>query len=48
MVLNLAVELGHRQITINAIARGGTQTDMAKDNGRFYLAPIPTLQTEER
>jgi 3-oxoacyl-[acyl-carrier protein] reductase len=40
MALNLAVELGHRQITINAVAPGGTQTDMAIDNGRFYTPPI--------
>ena len=39
MVLNLAPELGERQITINAIAPGGTATDMAKENGKFYTHP---------
>lgn len=32
MVRNLAPELGERGITINAIAPGGTATDMAKKN----------------
>ena len=31
IVLNLAVELGRRGITINAIAPGGTRTDMASE-----------------
>lgn len=39
MVLNLAPELGERGITINAIAPGGTATDMAKENGKFYTHP---------
>jgi NAD(P)-dependent dehydrogenase (short-subunit alcohol dehydrogenase family) len=39
MVLNLAPELGERNITINAIAPGGTATDMAKENAKFYLHP---------
>jgi 3-oxoacyl-[acyl-carrier protein] reductase len=39
MVLNLAPELGERNITINAIAPGGTATDMAKENAKFYVHP---------
>lgn len=39
MALNLAPELGERGITINAIAPGGTATDMAKENGKFYTHP---------
>ena len=39
MVLNLAPELGERGITINAIAPGGTATNMAKENGKFYTHP---------
>jgi 3-oxoacyl-[acyl-carrier protein] reductase len=39
MVLNLAPELGERGITINAIAPGGTATDMAKENGKLYTHP---------
>ena len=39
MVLNLAPELGERGITINAIAPGGTATDMAKKNGKLYTHP---------
>lgn len=39
MVLNLAPELGVRGITINAVAPGGTETDMAKETGRFYVRP---------
>ena len=39
MVRNLAPELGERGITINAIAPGGTATDMAKENGKFYTHP---------
>ncbi|MBP5977779.1 3-oxoacyl-ACP reductase FabG [Brasilonema sp. CT11] len=39
MVLNLAPELGERGIAINAIAPGGTATDMAKENGKFYTHP---------
>ena len=40
MVLNLAPELGERGITINAIAPGGTATNMAKENGKFYTHPV--------
>lgn len=39
MVLNLSAELGRRGITINAIAPGGTATDMARENGASYLHP---------
>lgn len=39
MVLNLAPELGERGITINAIAPGGTATDMAKENAKLYTPP---------
>jgi 3-oxoacyl-[acyl-carrier protein] reductase len=35
----LAPELGERGITINAIAPGGTATDMAKENGKLYTHP---------
>lgn len=37
MVLNLAPELGRRGITINAIAPGGTATDMAADAAPEYF-----------
>jgi 3-oxoacyl-[acyl-carrier protein] reductase len=40
MVLNLAPELGERGITINAIAPGGTATDMAKENAKRYTNPV--------
>ncbi|MBV8885700.1 MAG: glucose 1-dehydrogenase [Chroococcidiopsidaceae cyanobacterium CP_BM_RX_35] len=39
MVLNLAPELGERGITINAIAPGGTATDMAQENAKLYTHP---------
>ena len=39
MVLNLAPELGERGITINAVAPGGTETHMAKENGAQYMPP---------
>ncbi|MEH1853314.1 MAG: 3-oxoacyl-ACP reductase family protein [Nostoc sp.] len=39
MVLNLAPELGERGITINAIAPGGTVTDMAQENAERYTHP---------
>ena len=38
-VKNLAAELGQRGIAINAIAPGGTQTDMAKENAAAYAHP---------
>jgi len=39
LALNLAPELAARNITINAIAPGGTQTDMATENSRHYTHP---------
>ncbi|MFI1912838.1 SDR family NAD(P)-dependent oxidoreductase [Nocardia sp. NPDC020380] len=39
MVLNLAPELGARGITINAIAPGGTATDMAAEHAASYQHP---------
>jgi 3-oxoacyl-[acyl-carrier protein] reductase len=39
MVLNLAPELGLRGININAVAPGGTDTDMAKETGKLYVRP---------
>ncbi|MFG3205321.1 SDR family NAD(P)-dependent oxidoreductase [Streptomyces sp. NPDC048192] len=39
MVLNLSAELGQRGITINAIAPGGTATDMAAANAPSYQHP---------
>ncbi|MET9175618.1 SDR family oxidoreductase [Streptomyces misionensis] len=40
MVLNLSAELGQRGITINAIAPGGTDTDMAAENSAGYQHPL--------
>lgn len=39
MVLNLSAELGRKGITINAIAPGGTATDMAAEHGASYQHP---------
>lgn len=39
MALNLAPELGQRGITINAIAPGGTSTDMSAEFGHRYIHP---------
>ncbi|SIS04645.1 SDR family NAD(P)-dependent oxidoreductase [Williamsia sterculiae] len=39
IALNLAPELAGRAITINAIAPGGTNTDMAADNAVRYTRP---------
>jgi 3-oxoacyl-[acyl-carrier protein] reductase len=39
MVLNLAPELAERGIAINAIAPGGTATDMAAEVGALYTQP---------
>lgn len=39
MVLNLSAELGRRGIAINAIAPGGTATDMAAEHGPSYQHP---------
>lgn len=40
LVRNLAPELGRRGIVINAIAPGGTRTDMAAANGENYVHPL--------
>ena len=46
LVLNLAPELAERGIAINAIAPGGTATDMAARYGPYYTPPslrdVPT------
>lgn len=39
MVMNLAPEFGERGITINAVAPGGTATNMAKEYGKLYTPP---------
>jgi len=39
MVRNLALELGLRGININAVAPGGTDTNMAKQMGKLYVRP---------
>jgi NAD(P)-dependent dehydrogenase (short-subunit alcohol dehydrogenase family) len=39
MVQNLAPELAERGIGINAIAPGGTATDMAAEHGASYTPP---------
>jgi NAD(P)-dependent dehydrogenase (short-subunit alcohol dehydrogenase family) len=39
LVLNLATELAARGVTINAIAPGGTRTDMATENAKYYIPP---------
>lgn len=39
MVLNLSAELGRRGITVNAIAPGGTATDMAAEHAHSYQHP---------
>ncbi|WP_211370787.1 SDR family NAD(P)-dependent oxidoreductase [Nonomuraea turkmeniaca] len=51
MVLNLSAELGRRGITINAIAPGGTATDMAAEHAASYQHPdlattVPMSQWE--
>ena len=40
LVLNLAPELARRGITINAVAAGGTRSDMAAEHGPHYLHPV--------
>jgi 3-oxoacyl-[acyl-carrier protein] reductase len=39
MVRNLASELAHRGIAINAIAPGGTDSDMAAENAERHVHP---------
>ncbi|WP_372499854.1 SDR family NAD(P)-dependent oxidoreductase [Williamsia maris] len=47
MALNLAPELARRAITVNAIAPGGTRTDMAAENAARYTRPqLQDLPTE--
>jgi tetrahydroxynaphthalene reductase len=46
MVLNLAGELGARGITVNAVAPGGTATDMATEYGSRYQHPDLDLPTD--
>jgi 3-oxoacyl-[acyl-carrier protein] reductase len=40
MVTNLAPELARRGITINAVAPGGTRSDMSAEVGPNYLHPV--------
>lgn len=47
MVKNLAVDLGPRGITINAVAPGGVWTDMAKEFSGEYLTTYRGLGLEE-
>jgi NAD(P)-dependent dehydrogenase (short-subunit alcohol dehydrogenase family) len=49
MVKSLAVELGPRGITVNAIVPGGVNTDMAMEHGRAYGGDYSTapLSPEE-
>ncbi|MFG2882821.1 SDR family NAD(P)-dependent oxidoreductase [Streptomyces sp. NPDC048297] len=47
MVLNLSAELGRQGITINAIAPGGTATDMAAEHGEAYRHPGLELPLEK-
>lgn len=48
LVLNLAPELAARGIAINAIAPGGTRTDMAAENAGYYIPPaLKDLPLEE-
>lgn len=46
MVLNLALELGPRGVTINAIAPGGTRTDMAASARGKYRHPALDITSE--
>ncbi|MEW2548502.1 glucose 1-dehydrogenase [Streptomyces sp. NPDC047002] len=39
MALNLSAELGRKGIAVNAIAPGGTATDMAAENAAHYVHP---------
>ncbi|MFG1667820.1 SDR family NAD(P)-dependent oxidoreductase [Streptomyces sp. Y7] len=46
LVLNLALELGPRGITINAVAPGGTRTDMAASARGKYRHPALDITSE--
>lgn len=45
---NLAVDLGSRGITVNAIAPGATKTDMYEKNAHLYRDPNSTLSVDEQ
>jgi NAD(P)-dependent dehydrogenase (short-subunit alcohol dehydrogenase family) len=47
MVPNLSAELGQRGITVNAIAPGGTKTDMAAQYAARYRHPNLKISLEE-
>lgn len=47
MVKNLAIDLGQRGITINAIAPGPVWTDMARQHSKEYLSGYPNLPMED-
>jgi NAD(P)-dependent dehydrogenase (short-subunit alcohol dehydrogenase family) len=48
MALNLAPELAEREITINAIAPGGTESDMSAEVGHLYTHPDVDLDPAVR
>src|SRR5579875_795340 len=48
IALNLAPELAQRGITINAIAPGGTESDMSAEVGHHYSHPEVPLEPEVR
>jgi 3-oxoacyl-[acyl-carrier protein] reductase len=48
LALNLAPELAQRGITINAIAPGGTESDMSAEVGHHYSHPAAPLPPEAR
>ena len=45
---NLAVDLGPRGITVNAIAPGATKTDMYEHNANLYRDPDSKLSVDEQ
>jgi 3-oxoacyl-[acyl-carrier protein] reductase len=46
IAVNLAPELGKRGITINAVAPGGTRTDMAAEHAHKYIHPDLPIDRE--